>query len=435
MKKFTLNVDTGNHNKIPLTDQFKKIPDDTECLTILEENNSYDRYAWASATYAKLIPTSVTCIILAGNSIGLLTRQNPMITYIDQTHATVVDRFLIFLHALPDTVHTLDLSKTYLELMPEAELTKLFRGLPHKFKTLFVSYNCFKINNDDTLQGLKEALATLIHVDFLDMTGCFEKTLDEKSAKGIARSIPLSLTGIKINYCISNQMRLANTRSPIDAPWLKLKGNFKHPIYLEEQSEEKESPKHNAMGIAERAVFQQLLLTMEYAHQESLHPQYYNYFMHYMHHGKASEIEVKRAIFQVNQCLSLAEAVAIITKLLKRHKGYNLESTSGLHTNSFDTIFMQLLWADGNQPSLQHSGLLTLDKGGILELVCYPLNHMDRGEFRHGITPEALSGPKRLPVQDRAMYRERAVKGLEAILEILGLTPVVEVVERHRALA
>jgi hypothetical protein len=432
MKEFTLVLKTGSYqldqeDQIPLDDQFKAIPADTICLTIKSAGVSDYRYDWLNTNYAKLIPSSVTKIILSKNDFGVLSQLNTQRS-IFAGELTLVDRLLLFLNALADTVDTLDLSETSLELMPADELKKLFRGLPPNIKTLFVRNNPFQLGSEVSLRAIEVALAELVHLTFLDLTDCFPKMLDDQSALSIARCIPLSLTGIKIPFYISKLMKLANTVAPW--PWLHLYNKFQHPLNQPDSNEEKASPKHNRIALAERAVFQQLLITMEYAYRQVTNPQYYNFFTHYLHHGRNSQTEIKRAIFAVNQCQSLTEAISIITKLLKRHKGNTLASTSGLHTNSFDTVFMQLLWADGNKPTLDQSGLLTLDKNSILELVCYPLSHMAKGEFRLGTIPEGLSGANRLPVEDRAAFRTRTVEALEAILGTLELRPVIESAER-----
>jgi hypothetical protein len=280
-----------------------------------------------------------------------------------------------------------------------------------------------------SLQEVIDALSTLVYIESLNLSSCFPHGTRDYNAQRIANKLPKTLIFIKIDEHIASYLstEAIGEMHGEELPWRKMI-SFEPVVqpsqYQEEEKEEDHQEDANDSNSQETypelEIIDQLIRLMKYAQSETINPQHYNRFMHWLHHGDASQAEVTKAINALENAHNLIDAINIISHLFSRHNGGNPDSTSGLHTNSFDTIFLQLLFANGSRLSLPQKGLMFLDENEITSFKRYSLDAVLKGEFRFGRDAENLSGPNRLPEKNRAGYRSLAISTLQGMLPTLG---------------
>ena len=418
MTAYTLIID----NRVPIEKQFKAIPADAEILQI-KDDYSVLRYRWMSAKYAKLLPVCLTTLELQGQSLG---EEYPEF----RNHFgenTIIEQFLEFLSATPTSLDTLNLIDNELNRLPLSEFKKLCAGIPKKIIHLSFLDNVWNtMLYSNIVADLGAAFATLTSIHSLNLTNCFNPPV---YFPHFFHMLPKTLCFIKVNASMrplllnSEVVTDPRVAADDDAPWLSINPQTQRLIQEQKSSSDIESTDDEADTMVERVekeVLNQLITLMIYAHNEALNPQHYNRFMHWLHHGRESEMQISRAITTLQNTTRLDEAILLLEKLFSRHSGGNLDSTSGLHTNSFDTIFLQLLFADGSTPYLPVKGLMFLTIEELYNFKSYSLEALNKGEFRMGRDPENLSGPGRLPEKERAEFRRMALTRLAGMLPALG---------------
>jgi hypothetical protein len=423
--------------KSPIMDLFKDIrPDDKE-VTIQVSKKSNAQVALQQG----LALFSPQELIQAFNIIPATTK----ILHLNKLNLSKFTSRVLYqiLSAIPMTVEVLDLSENGFGfsdaeglrgeslhiffaaiVATTVDLSANYLGgiLSHDLSTALSKLQCVNkiiLNNNGLLAGemtvmsdvcsaLMPSVTTLeIIEDNLEYEVAEDKSMQEtllSTLNSFAKAVPMDMT-VKLNdkymtYFADLRKSHAQTAASNNAEERKFK--------------------------AEKAVIAQLLAYMVFARKRAEAPATKNPFMHWAHHSAVSLEKVSEAINKLAASTSLVDAADIIAELLRRHDelkpSYPLSYVmsngkgAGLHTNSFDTIFLQLLYSDNKESDKYKSCLLDLTPE---ELKLYELTPFEDSEdYRNGTTAELLSGPKRLPALERNGFREKAITQLATIVEV-----------------
>ena len=344
------------------------------------------------------IPSTVEELDLSDNGLGLLDAEGWRGDNLHLVCAAI-------------RASTVDLSNNHFGEMLSEHLSKALAQLHHA-ATLKLNNNGLLTSDLTAISQLDTAFKPSLKVleiteDDLEFDVPEDKSGNdnlESSLNSLARIVPADIT-VKLN--VKLRARFAELR--------KHHAQAAASISAEEQ-------KINA----EKNIIAQLLAYMVFAKARAEDPVAKNPLMHWAHHSAASLEKVTIAIEELGAITNLVRAVHIITELLRRHDGlkpsYPLTYVisngkgAGLHTNSFDTIFLQLLFAENQESDNYRCSLLDLTKEQLMQYEVLPLEVNE--DYRLGKTAELLSGPKRLSPLARNDLREKAITQLEAIVDI-----------------